>query len=136
MKKRKPKCERCQWAKDPTQIMQSRVLGVAKFNVGHAELIISKRPRKPIEITVDQIRRQIAPYDVEPNHVGHVNERNPGIMAQVTHVKGVRRVLIEGNHRATKCLYKGKSFKVYVLTPRETNAVIIRKLTPKGKARQ
>lgn len=128
-------CERCRWAKDHTSIIESKVDGVAEYSVGHAELILFKQPRKAVEIPLSRIGKLVRPKHVDAEHVEHVRSDKPGIIAYVSHVKGVRWALIDGNHRATKCLYENRKFTAYILTPKESEKVIIRKLTRKGKAK-
>lgn len=128
-------CKRCGWRKTNPVGFAVRVLGVAHFDVDRAELVVFKRPRKPITIPHRQIGRYVQPDWVDAEHVPHVDTSKPVIIAQVSHVKGVRRVLIEGRHRATQCLYAGRDLKAYLLTEAETKLCIGRKLTPPGKAK-
>jgi hypothetical protein len=129
-------CKRCGWHKEGRVGIVVYVPGVAVFEVDRAELLTIRRPRKPVTIPHRLIGRYVQPDQVEAEHVPHVDASKPVIIAQVSHVKGVRRVLIEGRHRATQCLYAGRDLKAYLLTPAETKLCIGRKLTPPGRARK
>lgn len=128
-------CKRCGWHRQVPVGYQVWVPGVALFDVDRAELIILKRPREAVTISHRLIGRYIKPEQVEAGHVPHVDTTKPVIFAQVAHVRGVRRVLIEGRHRATKCLYQGKDLKAYFLTEAETRVCVGRKLTAAGRKR-
>lgn len=129
-------CKRCKWWRELPVGFQVYVPGVATFDIDKAELLIAKRPRKPVVIPHCQIGRYIKPEQVDAMHVPHVDGSKPCIMAQVSHVVGVGRVLIEGRHRATQNLYAGRAMKVYLLTRAETKACIMHKHTAAGKARK
>ena len=56
-------------------------------------------------------------------HVSHVNTRKAGILGTVRGRPGRRLVLLEGMHRAIRCLRERRDFRAYVLPARETAAV-------------
>jgi hypothetical protein len=56
-------------------------------------------------------------------HVSHVNTRKAGILGTVRGRPGRRLVLLEGMHRAVRCLRERRDFRAYVLPARETAAV-------------
>lgn len=137
MAKPKPKkvCKRCGWRRSVPVGYFVFVPGVAFFSIDLAELIIRKRPRDPVALSPKQIGKLVPPDNVEAAHVPHVDAALPGILARVSHVRGVSRVLIDGRHRATKALYQGRAFMVYPLTRLETDACIVYRATARGKAR-
>jgi len=55
-------------------------------------------------------------------HVSHVNTRKAGILGTVRGRPGRRLVLLEGMHRAVRCLRERRDFRAYVLPARETAA--------------
>lgn len=56
-------------------------------------------------------------------HVSHVNTRKAGIFGVVRGRPGRRLILLEGMHRAIRCLRERRDFRAYVLPERETAAV-------------
>lgn len=56
-------------------------------------------------------------------HVSHVNTRKAGILGIVRGRPGRRLVLLEGMHRAVRCLRERRDFRAYVLPARDTAAV-------------
>lgn len=56
-------------------------------------------------------------------HVSHVNTRKAGIIGIVRGRPGRRLVLLEGLHRAVRCLRERRDFRAYVLPACETAAV-------------
>ena len=74
--------------------------------------------------------------DVNEEHLAHVDASKPGILAEVTHVVGVRKVLIEGHHRAYRALVLGEDFTALRLTAAETEQVITHRRVPPGMRRR
>ena len=56
-------------------------------------------------------------------HLSHVNTRKAGILGTVRGRPGRRLILLEGMHRAVRCLRERRDFRAYVLPARETAAV-------------
>jgi hypothetical protein len=51
----------------------------------------------------------------EPKHYDHVTSTEPGIVVVIERPEGTMLCLVDGNHRAGKCLRDGQPFKAYVL---------------------
>ena len=62
----------------------------------------------------------LRPGYFNPPHVAHVSLRKPGIMGMLSRRGGRRLFLIEGLHRALRCLRERRPYVVYVLTSAET----------------
>ncbi len=103
------------------------------FDVTLAERIVSERPRPPVTIRHRSLWRYVRESDVNLRHLGHVDDTKPGITAQVAHVVGVRRVLIEGHHRGFKARVLGLDFTAYPLSAEETEQVLTIRRVPPGK---
>lgn len=93
--------------------------------------------RKPIELDRSDVLFAVDTSRIYIEHVPHVTTRFPGIVARVRCVKSDGRtvegdLLIDGHHRAAKCLQTGKPYMVYRLNPDETDTLLITR--PDGKA--
>lgn len=86
--------------------------------------------RKPIELDRSDVLFAVDTSRIYIEHVPHVTTRFPGIVARVRCVKSDGRavegdLLIDGHHRAAKCLQTGKPYMVYRLTTDETDSVLL-----------
>ena len=97
-----------------------------------AERIVRERPRPAVVIEHRALWRYVKESDINPGHLAHVDGSKPGITAGITHVRGVRRVLIEGHHRAFRAQVLGEDFTAYPLTEAETEQVITHRRVPPG----
>lgn len=87
--------------------------------------------RESVELDEDDIKFSLDKVRINKKHLKSVDVRKPGIVA-VVHafdaqgelIKGHR--LIDGHHRATRCLELGVPFEVYVLTEEESIAILKR----------
>ncbi len=130
-------CSRC--SRDPSGGEAFRCYdNTFKFNVDIARQFVADG-RAPVELDEDDIRYSIERAEINEQHVPHVDPTIPGI---VTHVffptKRGELVhahrLIDGHHRAARCLQLGISFKVLVLTEDESVAILER--APPGARRE
>jgi hypothetical protein len=58
-------------------------------------------------------------------HVAHVSPRKPGILGTLAGRDGRRLFLLEGMHRAVRCLLEHRPFVAYVLSKEETDRVTL-----------
>lgn len=105
-----------------------------KFDVDLARELVSDG-REKVELDPDDVRYSIGRCEINEAHVAHVDPTIPGIVGHVfvpqpdgTLVHGSR--LIDGHHRAARCLQLGIPYYVYVLTEEESVQVLMR--APKG----
>jgi hypothetical protein len=87
--------------------------------------------REPVEVEEESVRASIDRCTIVKEHVFHVDARLPGIIAHIrfTDADGeVYRghVLIDGNHRAARCLSEQLPFWAYLLTEQESQQVLLR----------
>lgn len=99
------------------------------FDIDKAEEIILKAPREPrlvpaafLNATLGE-KNNLFGAHVNEQRVSEVNPDEPGIVAQLQFKDKDRpfAMLIDGNHRAKRCLNEGREgFKAYVLTLEES----------------
>jgi hypothetical protein len=122
-----PACDRC--ARTGREYYKY-FSGLYEFDVESARKWVADG-REPVEVDPDSVRESVEITTVDETHVDHVNPAYPGI---ITHVwfcddDGAEHhghLLIDGNHRAARCLRDGRPFFAYVLTEDESRAVVLR----------
>jgi len=91
------------------------------FNVNKAKTIVTDN-RPPIVIPRSTIRVIVSVNDYSPLHLSHVDPRKPGIMVQ--RFGGL--VLLDGIHRAVRCLEEKAPFRAFILNYQESLACLVR----------
>lgn len=109
------------------------------FDVDRAREI-TQDGRKPIELDRSDVFFAVDTSRIYIEHVPHVTTRFPGIVARVRCTGSDGSItegdlLIDGHHRAAKCLQTGKPYMVYRMTPDETDSVLITRPDKKRKAK-
>jgi len=106
-------------------------LGLYEFDVDEARLRTADG-RQPVEVEVESVRSSMDGCRIVPEHLDHVDPRFPGIIAHVCHfdpsgeiLRG--HVIIDGNHRAARCLRDGLPFFAFLLTEEESEAILIQR---------
>lgn len=101
-----------------------------EFDVDKARALTSDG-REPVEVEEDSVRESVEECTIDPLHVGHVDPTIPGLIAHFWHqyedgelAKG--HVLIDGHHRAARCLQEQRPFQAYILTEEESRLVLVR----------
>lgn len=101
-----------------------------KFDVDMARAIVSDG-REPIELEPDDVIYALEKSHIYPQHLAHVDTQYPGIVAHywgpdesgmILH--GTR--LIDGHHRAARCLQLGIPFFIHLLTEVESLEITMR----------
>ena len=87
--------------------------------------------RAPVELEPEDVDWSVRVAHIDAPHVDHVDPSIPGLIAHswLTLDDGeVARghVLIDGHHRAARCLRDGRPFFVYVLSEEESDSVLLR----------
>lgn len=84
-----------------------------------------------MELDPDDVVYSVDRCEVNEGHLPHVDPSIPGIVAHIFYpddngelVHGHR--LIDGHHRAARCLQLGIPFPVYVLTERESQRILMK----------
>lgn len=104
------------------------------FNVDRANEIV-RDGRQPVEIEEDSVQMTVRTNELEPEHVAHVDPDRPGIIAHVQYTTEqgetfTGQVLIDGNHRAARCVELKRPFFAYLLSEEESRAILLRQPGP------
>lgn len=88
--------------------------------------------REPVELEDESVRKSVEMSRICAEHVSHVDCTTPGIIAHVECYAddGERieaHVLIDGNHRAARCLQLNRPYFAYLLTEAESQQILLRK---------
>ena len=99
------------------------------FDVDRARKIVSDG-REPMELDPSDVQKCVDDTRIYDEHVAHVNVEYPGIVAhlwfptedgQIVHAHR----LIDGHHRAARCLQLGRPFLVHVLSEAESRKITL-----------
>jgi acetyl-CoA carboxylase beta subunit len=101
------------------------------FDVDRAREI-TQDGRSAILLDRDDVRYAVDSSRITDSHVPHVNVSYPGIIARVRYTQDdgsvvTGDVLIDGHHRAARCLQLRRPFSVYLLNYAESDAVLTRR---------
>ena len=107
-----------------------RYYALCEFDVDAARQLTADG-RAPVEVDDESVRQTMDGLRLVTEHIDHVDPRFPGIIAHVSCPDGTGEtqrghVLIDGNHRAARCLRDGLPFFAYLLTEPESEAVLVR----------
>lgn len=119
-------CQRCRGGRE-TYLYLDRTY---EFDVDRARKLVEDG-REPVEVEDDSVRASVEHSDIDDDHVLHVNPAYPGIIAHIfyrtadgTEVQA--HLLIDGNHRAARCLKDQRPFFAYVLSEEESRSIVVR----------
>ena len=120
------KCRRCQTPGDE----YFKYLDEYEFDVDKARRIVHDG-RKPVELEEESVRHCVDTNRIHKRHVPHVDIKHPGIIAFAFGKKPNGRwtkwhVLIDGNHRAARCLKENKPFFAYLLSEKESKEILMK----------
>lgn len=100
------------------------------FDVDLARKIVSDG-REPVEMDDSDVAYCVDNCRIHDEHLDHVNPEYPGLLAHLwgpgadgTIEQG--HLLIDGNHRAARCLRDGLTFRAYLLTEDESEQILVR----------
>jgi stress-induced morphogen len=97
-------------------------LGLYVFDVEHARRIVADGGHFEFEVEPSLIELMLAVNEEHtPEHIDHVDPTRPGIIAQ----RFGGYTLIDGNHRARRCLRDQLRFRVHALTLHESMECLI-----------
>jgi hypothetical protein len=89
-----------------------------------------KDGREPVELERESVEWSVHTSDIDDEHVGHVDASIPGLIAHLQMlsedgepVKAHR--LIDGHHRAARCLREERPFFAYLLTEEESEQILL-----------
>jgi hypothetical protein len=124
-----PTCRHCRTGSETFSYLGGAYL----FDVDAARELVANR-REPVEVDEESVRLSMDGLRLVPEHLDHVDPRFPGIIAHVRFNDPTGEVLhghvlIDGNHRAARCLRDRLPFFAHLLTPTESEAVLLRSPT-------
>lgn len=120
------KCRHCKPGPETYFYMKQRYL----FDVTLArELVLDGR--EPVEVDDDSVRQTLEETRIYAEHLPHVDTKYPGIICHVWYpldngeeIAG--HLLIDGNHRAARCLELGIPYFAYLLTEEESRQILLK----------
>jgi hypothetical protein len=119
-------CPRCRNGKETFTYLD----GQYKYDVDRARTLAADG-RAPVEVEEDSIRDAMRESAMDECHIDHVDPSIPGLIAFIEYRFDdgelvTAHVLIDGHHRAARCLRDGLPFFAYLLTEDESRAVLLR----------
>jgi glutamate-1-semialdehyde 2,1-aminomutase len=129
-------CSRCEESEEPFDYLH----GLYRFDLAQARALVTDG-RELVEVDDESIRASIADHEIDAEHLDHIEPTCPGIIAHVQSRSAsgellTGHVLIDGHHRAARCLREQRPFLAYLLTENESLAFRTRQdeSTSAGKA--
>ncbi len=125
-KRKNPDCKHCRTGSETFRYSKS----VYKFDVDLAREITSDG-REAVELHPDDVHHSVDTTRIYPEHVQHVDPQYPGIVAQIWYPEPDGNLLhgdrlIDGHHRAARCLQDGLPYRVFILTEEESQRILIK----------
>lgn len=86
--------------------------------------------RKPVEVEEDCLRIELEETRIHREHLPHVETKYPGLIAHVwfplpSGELAHGHLLIDGNHRAARCLELGIPYFAHVLSEKESYSLLL-----------
>jgi len=115
-----------------------RYFDLYEFDVGKARGLVGDG-REPVEVDEESLRLSMDGCHLVPQHLDHVDPKFPGIISHVWYPEPTGEnhhghVLIDGNHRAARCLRDGLPYFAFVLSEDESRNILTRQPTPPASA--
>ncbi|MFN9720882.1 MAG: hypothetical protein ACK58L_19475 [Planctomycetota bacterium] len=109
------------------------------YDVDEARRIVSDG-RQPVELERDDVAYLVDNSRIHQQHIDHVNTIFPGIIAHLWGPGSAGQIehghlLIDGNHRAARCLRDQVPFRAYLLTEEESERILFRGMLRDGSTR-
>jgi hypothetical protein len=87
--------------------------------------------REAVEVEEESVRFSVETSVIDSEHVKHVNPKYAGIIAHIWYrtAEGetiAAHLLIDGHHRAARCLQLGLPFNAYLLSEEESREILLR----------
>jgi len=122
-KTKKTSCPHCRGGAETFRYMKRNYL----FDVDQARKLVQDG-REPVELDDDDVRHSVDISRIYPEHLPHVDTRYPGIIAHLWYQQPDGEVLhghllIDGHHRAARCLELKQPFFVHVLSEDESRTI-------------
>ncbi len=128
----------CDSAKELPECCRKKLKGNEVYRYMHSNFVFDVElankiildGRQPVELDDESTRVSVRMSRIRQHHIPHVDPSRPGIIAHVQvvteegeTVKG--HLLIDGNHRAARCLQLNRPFQAYLLTEEESQQVLV-----------
>jgi len=128
-------CQRC--TQRGREYFVYHLEGRYDFDVDRARVFTSDG-REAVELEEESTRLSLEGCTMDEAHIDHVDPTIPGLIAHVFHTTPegeelAGHVLIDGNHRAARCLRDGLPFRAYLLTEDESRAILLRAPRPRRR---
>ena len=127
-----PDCPRCRATGAETYWFRD----LYEFDVDRARALVADG-REPVEVDEEDLRLSCSETRIDRRHLDHVDPTIPGIIAAAffrnpdgEEVWG--HLLIDGNHRAARCVRDGLPYLAHVLSDEESREVLLK--SPEGSA--
>ena len=119
------KCPHCSSGRETFRYIKN----IFNFDVDLARKITSDG-REAIELEPDDVHYSVDMSRIYPEHVKHVSTKYPGIIAHIWYPQPDGEVLhghvlIDGHHRAARCLELEIPFFVHILSEDESRQVLL-----------
>ncbi len=124
-KSSRDECPHCRGGSETFRYMKN----IYRFDVDKARELTGDG-RQPVELEPDDVEFSVDNSRIFPQHVKHVNPDFPGIIAHIWYPEADGNilhghVLIDGHHRAARCLQLRRPFMVHLLTEEESREVLL-----------
>ena len=124
--RRNPDCPHCRTGSETFRYSKS----VYKFDVDLAREIVSDG-RLPVELDPEDVKYSVDTTHIYPEHIDHVDPSFPGIIAQMWYPEPDGTVshgntLIDGHHRAARCLRDNLPYFVVLLNEEESQRILLK----------
>lgn len=123
-KRKNKKCPHCGSGSEVFRYLKKSYV----FDVDLAHEIVNDG-REPEEVEEESVKWCVDTTRIYPEHVAHVDTKYPGIIAHIFHpledgTEAHGHVLIDGNHRAARCLELGIPFYAHILSEEESREIL------------
>src|SRR5579871_1243318 len=110
-------CKRCRQRGPETYRYIGRLF---EYDVDAARLLVSDG-REPVEVETESVEWSVRTSTIDKGHIDHVDPSIPGLIAYVKMLSEDGEVvsahrMIDGHHRAARCLREGRPFFAHLLT--------------------
>ncbi len=129
-KKRTDRGQTCRHCRSGAETFRFKHLGQRfRFDVSLARKMVLDN-RTPVEVDEESIRLELEDTRIHKEHLLHVDTKYPGIISHVwfpmnSHEEVHGHLLIDGNHRAARCLELGIPYFAYILTEEESREILL-----------
>lgn len=118
-------CKHCRSGEEVFRYMQRRYV----FDVDLAREIANDG-REPVEVEEADVQFSVDSSRIYEEHVQHVNIKYPGIIAFIHYITEegeliTAHLLIDGHHRAARCLQLNEPFFAFLLTQEESLDILL-----------